>query len=432
MEKLSESLKGVRFVQLLFVDITGRMKSTTISHDHFISVLEHGIGFDGSSVEGFARVCESDMVLKPDMSTLSLLPESNHTTATVFCDAYLPDGRPFEGDPRFILKRVLSEAEKMGYSFQVGPELEFFLFSRENGVSLPHDAGSYFDFAPVDLGSEIRKDVMVALESMGIVTEMGHHECAPGQHEIDLKYGDALKLADSVMTLKYLVKLTAGNKGLFGSFMPKPLLGKAGSGMHIHQSLWDGKGNLFFDEGNDYSFSKAALHFLGGQLNHAAALTCVLAPTVNSYKRLVSGYEAPVHVCWGRKNRSALIRVPYIQKSSHARLEFRAADPSCNPYLGFASLLACGLEGIKRKVQPPLPVEEDVYAFNDAKLSEFYISQLPANLYDATCALEKDFVLQSALGSFTHNTFIKAKRMEWDAYKIQITDWERETYFPIL
>jgi len=429
------SKEGVKFVQLLFVDITGRVKSVTLSPAHFVSSINDGVNFDGSSVEGFARICESDMVLKPDVGTFAILPSTTHKTAIVFCDAYTPEGKPFEGDPRFILRQALEKAEKLGYTFKVGPELEFYMFNKtDSDVPEPHDAGAYFDFSPIDLGGEIRKDVMIDLESMGIQTEVSHHECGPGQHEIDLRYGDAMTLANRVLIVKNLVRLTAAEHNLFASFMPKPVKGIAGSGMHVHQSLWKNGKNSFADASNKYGLSDTARHFLGGQLVHAAALTAIVAPTVNSYKRLVSGYEAPVHICWGRRNRSALIRVPEHSKErvNASRMEFRACDPSCNPYLAFAALLTAGLDGIENRMEPPEPIEEDVYAFDDSELAKLYINNLPENLFDATVALESDKVVRDCLGEFTFGKFIAAKRMEWNDYKIQVTGWELSRYFPII
>src|SRR3989338_3304460 len=378
----------VKFVQLQFTDIHGTIKSVTIPIHKLEESLEKGTWFDGSSIEGFTRIAESDMFLKPDPTTYAVLPWEAGTKATarLICDVYTPDGKPFEGDPRHILKRVMEEAAELGFEYNVGPELEFFIFKpkEETGEIKPvtHDVAGYFDFSPRDLASEVRKDIIFALEAMGLEVEMSHHEVAPGQHEIDFKYGPALLQADRAITFKHVVKSIAYKHDLYASFMPKPIFGQNGSGMHVHQSLLDiktGK-NAFFDAGDNYKLSAVAKSFIAGQLQHVKGMSAVTAPTVNSYKRLVPGYEAPVYICWAQINRSALIRIPRYSpgREKATRAELRCPDPSCNPYLAFAVMLKAGLDGIKNKMEPPKPVEEDVYEFDECKLETHGIDTLPA------------------------------------------------------
>lgn len=400
--------------------------------------LEKGTWFDGSSIEGFTRIAESDMYLKPDASTYALLPweTGEEATARFICDVYTPDSKPFEGDPRHILKKVMKEAEELGYEYNVGPELEFFLFKpKEDGQLIPitHDKAGYFDFSPRDLAMQVRNDIIKALESMGLEVEMSHHEVAPGQHEIDFKYGNALKTADNAITFKHVVKSIAQKHGIYASFMPKPLFGVNGSGMHVHQSLFDiktGK-NAFFDANDKYKLSSIAKSFIAGQLSHVKAMSAVVAPKVNSYKRLVPGYEAPVYICWAQINRSALIRIPrYSPGREHAtRAELRCPDPSCNPYLAFAVMLKGGLDGIKDKSMPPEPVEEDVYEFDEVKLEKRKIDTLPGSLAEAIYELKKDKVIQEALGNHTYPIYLAAKKAEHDEYRLQVTSWELEKYF---
>ncbi|MFH1642498.1 MAG: glutamine synthetase family protein [Nanoarchaeota archaeon] len=428
----------VRFVQLQFTDIYGTIKSVTIPIHKLDESLEKGTWFDGSSIEGFTRIAESDMFLKPDPETYALLPweTGEGATARFICDIYTPDGEPFEGDPRYILKKALKEAEEMGYEYNVGPELEFFLFlPRENGELIPvtHDKAGYFDFSPRDLAVQVRKDIIMALESMGLEVEMSHHEVAPGQHEIDFKYGPALKQADRAITFKHVVKSISQKHGLYATFMPKPLFGVNGSGMHVHQSLFDIKSakNAFFKADDKYKLSDLAKSFIAGQLSHVKAISAVTAPTVNSYKRLVPGYEAPVYICWAQKNRSALIRIPRysVGREQATRAELRCPDPSCNPYMAFAVMLKSGLDGIKKKLVPPTPVEEDVYKFDAAKRETHKIDTLPGSLGDAVSELKKDKVIQEALGKHTYPIYISAKTAEHDDYRIQVTQWELDKYF---
>lgn len=430
---------GIRFVLLQFTDILGMMKCVTIPIARLHDVLEKGIWFDGSSIQGFMRICESDMILHPDPSTYQVIPWKieGKKSARFICDVHTPEGVPFEGDPRSILKRAIAEAGKMGYEYNTGPEVEFYLLKREEGkiTTVPHDIGGYFDYPARDLASEVREDIIFALEAMGMVSEMSHHEVGPGQHEIDVKYSDALSSADNTITLKYVIKSIAAQHGLYASFMPKPLFGEAGNGMHVHQSLFNKKGkNAFFDRKDKYRLSKIAYSFLAAQLKHARALTAVLAPTVNSYKRLVSGYEAPVYICWAQINRSALIRIPRYSpgREQSTRLELRCPDPSCNPYLAFASMLMVGLEGIKKGLNPPKPVEEDVYRLDSSRLKELDIGMLPFSIKRAIEELANDEIIKAALGKHTFDQFYKTKLAEFDDYRMQVTPWEINKYLEAL
>lgn len=429
----------VKFILLQFTDILGMMKCVTIPAVRLHDALDKGIWFDGSSIEGFVRIAESDMFLKPDPLTYQVIPwkVGGRKSARVICDIYTPDGKPFEGDPRSILKRVLAEANKMGYEFNTGPEVEFYLFKKENGktTTVPHDIGGYFDYPSRDFATEVREDIIFALEAMGMVSEMSHHEVGPGQHEIDVRYSDALSSADNTVTLKYVIKSIAAQHDLYASFMPKPLYGEAGNGMHVHQSLFDKKGkNVFFDAKDKYKLSEVAHAYLAGQLAHARALTAIVAPTVNSYKRLVSGYEAPVYICWGQVNRSALIRIPRYSpgREQSTRLELRCPDPSCNPYLAFAAMLKTGLEGIKKGMKPPKPVEGDVYKYDAAQLKQHNIEMLPFSIKRAIEELKGDAVIKEALGKHTFENFYEAKVQEFDDYRMQITPWELDKYLEAL
>ena len=426
---------GVKFINLQFTDIMGSIKSVAYPVERLEDSLEKGTWFDGSSIQGFTRICESDMFLMPDPATYKVIPwkGSERKTARLMCDVYTPDGKPFEGDPRYILKKAMENAKKMGYVFNTGPELEFFLVLKNDGkiTTVPHDVGGYFDFSPRDLASHVRRDIILALEELGMEVETSHHEVGPGQHEIDVKYSEALSSADNAVTLKYTVKAIAQKYDLHASFMPKPIYGVSGSGMHVHQSLFDLKGNnVFYDANDPYKLSKIAYSFVAGQLEHARALSGVVAPTVNSYKRLVPGFEAPVYICWGQVNRSALIRVPRYSKGREkaTRVELRCPDPSCNPYLAFAAMLEAGLDGIKRNLTPPKPVEEDVYEFDDAKLKQMNIRTLPGSLSEAIDELEKDPVVCGALGPHASKMLISASRAVWDDYRVRVTQWELDKY----
>ena len=447
--KLAAALKladerNLRFVSLQFTDIVGAVKSVQVPMHQLEEAVERGKWFDGSSIEGFARIAESDMFLVPDLDTFSAIPwepgigadgkQKLHTgSARVICDVFMPNGEPFAGDPRGVLKRQLAHARDKGYILNTGPELEFFLLRRADGgvQTLPHDAAGYFDLSE-DLGTEVRKEMMNALEDFGIRVETAHHEVATGQHEIDFEYADALRTADNAVTFKTTLKAVAASKGLYATFMPKPFFGINGSGMHTHQSLWDVKRgrNAFSDPKDSYGLSETARQYIAGTLEHARGMIAVLAPLVNSYKRLVPGYEAPVYVGWARINRSALIRIPQISKGSDAstRIELRCPDPSSNPYLAFAAMLAAGLDGMERKLTPPDPVEENLYHFDAAKLESRKIRQLPGTLREALDELSRDEVIRDALGDHVLERFIEAKTEEWDEYRIQVSDWEVERY----
>ena len=427
---------GVSFVSLQFTDLYGTVKNVTIPMSGLRTALELGINFDGSSIEGFARIAESDMVLRPDPATYALLPwtQAPERTARLICDAFDPSGRPFPGDPRRILKDAIADCSALGYTFHTGPEVEFYLF-KSNGQAepsaVPQDYAGYFDFSPLDLASQVRNRIALALQEMGIAVEATHHECGPGQQEVDFHYADALSSADAVVTLRY-----AQSNGLYATFMPKPLAGEAGSGMHTHQSLSSKDGrNVFFDRDDHYQLSRLAYNFIAGQMAHARALAAVLAPTFNSYKRLMPGYEAPVYICWGRVNRSALIRIPAPPPGDgriSTRCELRCPDPSANPYLAFAAMLAAGLDGIRRDLTPPPPVEENVYELDSTMLRSRAIISLPGTLEEALQELERDEVIAAAFGEHTFKRYIEAKRQEWDEYRLQVSSWEVERYLRVL
>ena len=433
-EKIIEKVKRdkVEFMDLMFSDLSGRLKSVTISPRELRDCLDNGKWFDGSSIEGFTRIHESDMLLTPEPSTYVLLPwpRDEKNVARMICDVHEPDKTPFVGDPRYILKRIQRKAVEKGYSYYAGPEIEFFLFRSKESRTY-HDTAGYFDFSPRDLATDIRAVMVSTLEKLGINVEMSHHECAPSQHEIDIEYSAALESADKVMILKQAIKTVAQNKGLNATFMPKPVFGVNGSGMHTHQSLFNKNGdNVFYDEKDKYKLSSVAYHFMGGQLKHIREMAAVLCPTVNSYKRLRRGYEAPVYICWGQRNRSALIRVPKysVGREKSIRLELRCPDPSCNPYLAFAVMLAAGLDGIEKKIEPPDPVEEDVYGFDDTKLAKFYIKTLPADLGEAIEEFKKSKFMKETLGEHVFNKYLEIKTTEWDEFQKSVTDWEFNRY----
>lgn len=430
----------VKFVSLQFTDVTGSVKSVDIPAGRLGEALQDGIWFDGSSVEGFARIQESDMRLMPDADTYAVLPWSppELRRARVFCDIYQPDGGTFPGDARGTLKRILARIHERGWTFNVGPEPEFFLFKRNGPQDIhpvPHDVGGYFDFSASDDAVRVRTELMDTLAGMGLEVEMGHHEVALGQHEIDFKFADALRTADNVLTLKYTVKAIAAQHGLVASFMPKPIFGINGSGMHCHQSLFDIQGeNLFFDSEDQYHLSKIGYGFIAGQLTHARALAAVVAPTVNSYKRLVPGYEAPVYVGWAQINRSALIRIPHYTpgRDKSMRAELRFPDPSANPYLALTVMLAAALDGIDQELRPPEPLNDvNVYQLSAEERVNQDISALPGSLAEALRELEEDHVLQDALGSFTYEAFTRAKWAEVEEYRTSVTDWEVGRYLEI-
>ncbi|MCX7608117.1 MAG: type I glutamate--ammonia ligase [Anaerolineales bacterium] len=428
---------NVRFISLQFTDVTGAVKSVDMPVNRLPEALEDGIWFDGSSVEGFARIQESDMLLRPDPSTYAVLPwtPEERRRARVFCDIYTPTGEPFDGDPRGALKRMLAKLAERGWVYNVGPEPEFFLFRRNGGEGIhpvPHDVGSYFDFSADDEAVRVRTELMDALRTMGLDVEVGHHEVALGQHEIDFRFADALQTADNVLTLKYTVKAIAAKHGLIASFMPKPIFGINGSGMHCHQSIFDKEGrNLFYDEHDEFHLSKLAYSFIAGQLAHARALAAIVAPSVNSYKRLVPGYEAPVYIGWAQINRSALIRIPRYTEGRHkaTRAELRFPDPSANPYLAFLAMLAAALDGIDRGLTPPPPLNNvNLYHLEPEERRARGIGELPGSLAEALAELEKDEVLKQALGATLYESFVRAKSSEWDEFRIQVTDWEIKRY----
>ncbi|MBB6216206.1 glutamine synthetase [Anaerosolibacter carboniphilus] len=422
----------VEFIHLQFTDILGVMKNVAITIEQLEKALDNEIMFDGSSIDGFVRIEESDMYLRPDLSTFVVLPWTNYPReARLICDIYKADETPFEGCPRNTLKKVLQEAADMGYIMNVGPECEFFLFhTDEKGQpSLEtHDNAGYFDLAPIDLGGNARKDMTVILKQMGFEIETSHHEVAPGQHEIDFKYADALTTADNIMTFKMVVRLIAQRHGLHATFMPKPKFGVSGSGMHINMSLetLDGK-NAFYDEGDEMKLSQVAYHFLGGVMDHAKGFTAITNPTVNSYKRLVPGYEAPVLIAWSASNRSPLIRIP-AKRGNSTRIELRNPDPSANPYLALAAILKAGLDGIKNKIEPPTPVTSNVYHMEEQEMKEKGIEYLPGNIYEAVQWLSKDAVIKEALGDHIYEKFVDAVLYEWTEYSRYISQWELDRY----
>jgi len=429
---------GVEFIDLQFTDVMGIVKSVTIPVSVFDHVIDGGQWIDGSSIAGFTRIAESDMCLEPDLSTFAVLPwtAGEHTTARVICWVYSPNGDPFAGDPRFVLRRQLERLEKLGYTYNTGPELEFFLFEQtEKGIgSMPHDAAGYFDFS-TDLGYEVRKDMVHAQKAMGIDVEASHHEVAIGQHEIDFEYGPALATADRATTFKYVLKAVAQDYGLHATFMPKPVEGINGSGMHVHQSLGPigKKGNAFADPDDPYGLSKTAKHFIAGQLKHARGLCGVIAPLVNSYRRLVPGYAAPVYVAWARTTRSALVRVPRIRNGAYAapRAELRCPAPSCHPSPAFAAMLAAGIDGIVNELEVPEPVEENLYHFTDEDLKRRNIPTLPATLGEAVSEMHKDPIIREALGDHVFDKLTEAQTAEWDAFRKHVTGWERDRYMEI-
>ena len=420
--------KNVEFLRLQFTDISGIVKNVAIPVTQIGKALKSGISFDGSSIEGFARIQESDMVLQPDLSTFSLLPwrtKDGSNEARLICDVHLPNGKPFEGDPRHVLRQQLEKAQEMGFSMNVGPELEFFLFEKQNGGSatIPHDFGGYFDLGPVDLAEDVRREIVRALTQMGFTIEASHHEVAKGQHEIDFVYDDALKNADKVVTFKYVTKTIAMREGLRATFMPKPIYGAAGTGMHANISLFRGGENAFFDSETKTGISDLARFFIGGLIEHACAITAIANPLINSYKRLVSGFEAPVYITWSGPNRSSLIRIP-AGRGLSTRMEFRSPDPTCNPYLTFAVILAAGMDGIKRGIDPGEPVDLNVYHLSPAERKAMGIKTLPANLKEALDYLEADSVVRGALGEHVFENIMRLGLLEWEAYNTYVHPWE--------
>lgn len=426
----------VRFVWLWFTDILGFLKSLSVGIDQLENALEEGIGFDGSSIQGFARIDESDMIAMPDPDTFRLLPWTSReggTVARMFCDILKPGGEPFEGDPRFVLKKNLEQAASLGYTYCVGPELEYFYFKNSRNCEAL-DAGGYFDMTPPGASDDLRRETVLALEAMGISIDKSHHEVATSQHEIDMRYTDALTMADNVMTYRIVVKEIALRHGVYATFMPKPIYGINGSGMHVHQSLFKDGRNAFFDKNGKYHLSKVALGFLAGLLKYAPEFTAVTNQWVNSYKRLVPGWEAPVYLSWATRNRSDLIRVPEYKpgKENETRFELRSPDPACNPYLCFSVMLAAGLAGIQEGLEPPGPVEVNVYHMSEEERARRGIGSLPASLLEAIQLAERSDLVYKALGDHVFNAFIANKKIEWDRYRIQVTDYELAKYLPIL
>jgi len=435
-QKVLEQVKqdNIKFITLQFTDLLGVIKEVIIPVEELEDALADGVWFDGSSIEGFARIQESDLFLKPDTATYAVVPwlAQDGVTARFICDIYQADGKPFEGDPRFILKQAAEEAAKQGLEYNVGPEPEFYLFRADSDKrTTPLDYGSYFDLSSHE-GYKVIKKIVAALENFAIKVEASHHEVGLGQYEIDFRYGNCLDIADKVLTLKYCAKKIAQMHNLHATFMAKPEMGKSGSGMHVHQSLFDikAKTNAFYDKDHKYNLSKIAFNFIAGQIKHIDAMCAVLCPTVNSYKRLVSGFEAPVYVTWAAMNRSALLRVPkwFKAKQEAARIELRCPDPTCNPYLAFAVMLRAGLDGIKNNLQPPEPVEENIYELDSESLVQKNIDLLPTSLAEALDALKKDKILQETLGKHLYERYIDIKTREWNEFKKQVTNWELETY----
>jgi glutamine synthetase len=424
--------QGVKFIRLQFTDIFGILKNVSITIEQLEKALDGELMFDGSSIEGFVRIEESDMYLRPDPDTFVIFPwrPRDGGVARLICDVYNPDGTPFAGDPRHVLKRALAEAKTMGFALNVGPELEFFLFHTDaEGLptTLTHDKASYFDLTPVDLGENARRDMVLALEQMGFEIEASHHEVAPGQHEIDFKYADALSTADKMATFRFVVRTIAQQHGLHASFMPKPIYGIAGSGMHTNQSLTKNGRNAFFDPEDSQGLSPEAYHYIAGLMKHACSFTAITNPTINSYKRLVPGYEAPCYIAWSERNRSPLIRIP-AKRGSSTRIELRSPDPSCNPYLALAVQLKAGLDGIKNKLTPPPAVDQNIFAMSREEREQAGIKSLPGSLAEALEELNNNPVIREALGEHIVERFIEAKTKECDGYRMIVHQWELDQY----
>jgi glutamine synthetase len=428
--------RNVKFIGLWFTDILGRLKSVSISYSELETAFDEGMGFDGSSIKGFARIDESDMLARPDPSTFQIIPwrPEEDAVARMFCDILTPEGAPYEGDPRYVLKKNLEQLkEDYGYTFYVGPELEYFYFKDDNRPEVL-DEGGYFDLTTLDAGSDLRRDAVLMLEKMGIKVEASHHEVSPSQHEIDLRYTDALRMADQVMTYRIVIKEIAQQHGRYATFMPKPILNVNGSGMHVHQSLFKAEKNAFFDPDDEYHLSEVAKQYVAGLMRHAPEITSLTNQWINSYKRLVPGFEAPVYITWARKNRSALVRVPMYKpgKEKATRVEFRSPDPACNPYLAFSVMLAAGMAGIKNTYELPQPTEKDVYLMSDDERKGEGIKTLPGSLIEAIALTEKSTIVREALGDHIFRNFITSKKVEWDHYRVNVTEWELEEYLSVL
>lgn len=426
---------NVSFIQFWFTDVLGMLKVFAITPSELEEGLEEGMGFDGSSIQGFCRIEESDMIARPDPTTFQLIPWRPHDrpVARMFCDILNPDGTPYEGDPRYALKRVLKKVGDMGYTFYVGPELEYFYFASDKAPEVL-DTGGYFDGVPVDRATDLRRQTVFALQEMGIRVEYSHHEVAPSQHEIDLRYDEALAMADKVMTYRTAVKEIARQNGVYATFMPKPIFGQNGSGMHTHQSLFKGGKNAFFDAKDKYHLSSLAKHYIAGLLMHAPEITAVCNQWVNSYKRLVPGYEAPVYVSWARRNRSTMIRVPMYKpgKEQATRIEFRSPDPACNPYLAFAVMLAAGMKGVEMKYPLPEPIEEDIYEMDEKARNKAGIISLPGSLHEALSLVSKSILVRDTLGDHIFEKFVENKKVEWDRFRTHVSQFEIEKYLPVL
>lgn len=432
----------VKFLRLQFTDILGVIKNVEVPDRQFEEALDGRILFDGSSIEGFVRIEESDMFLKPDLATFQVFPWSEAPgnaaglaparVGRIICDIVNPDGTPFAGCPRTTLKRVIAMAAERGFTMKAGPEAEFFLFQRRDGkpTTVTHDAASYFDLAPVDLGEDVRREIVLTLEQMGLYVEAAHHEVAPGQHEIDFHYDDVLVTADNISTFRFVVKNVALRNNLHATFMPKPIFGVNGSGLHTHQALFRGSENAFYDPNGQGQLSETCLHYIGGLLRHAKGFCAVTNPLVNSYKRLVPGYEAPTAIAWSEKNRSPLVRVP-ATRGAGTRIEMRMPDPSCNPYLALAVMLRAGLDGIDQRIDPGPPVNKNIYKMSHRERRHLRIDDLPANLSEALDEMEKDPLVRETLGDHIFHHFVEAKREEWDDYIRHVSSWERERYLGI-
>jgi glutamine synthetase len=437
-EYILETVKkhDVKFIRLWFTDILGYLKSFAITVEELETAMEEGMGFDGSSIEGFARIDESDMIAMPDPDTFQLLPwrpREHSSVARMFCNILQPDGTPYEGDPRRVLKDTLEKASDMGYTFYVGPELEYFYFKNDAGTEVL-DKGGYFDLIPSDVATDMRRETVLMLEEMGIQVEYSHHEVAPSQHEIDMRYTDALTMADNVMTYRLVVKEIALKNSVYATFMPKPIFGENGSGMHTHQSLFKGDKNAFFDSSDKYHLSAVGKGYIAGLLQHAQEITLVTNQWVNSYKRLVPGYEAPVYISWALRNRSDLVRVPVYKpgREKATRVEYRSPDPACNPYLAFAVMLAAGLKGIEEGYELREPVERNVYEMTETERQEIGIGTLPGSLDEAIALMEKSDLVRETLGEHIFEKLIENKKIEWERYRTQVTGYELEEYLPVL
>jgi len=426
----------IKFIRLWFTDVQGILKSFALTVEELEGALEEGMGFDGSSIEGFSRIEESDVIAMPDPSTFQILPWSPKESgvARMFADIYNPDGSNFEGDSRWVLKKTLKKAKDMGYTFYVGPELEFFYFKSDEGEPQILDKGGYFDLTTLDVATQLRRNTILFLESMGIGVEYSHHEVAPSQHEIDLRYTDALTMADNALTYKLIVKEVATMHDVYATFMPKPIFGENGSGMHTHQSLFKGDRNAFYNAKDVFHLSTEGKQYIAGILKHSKEIVAVTNQWVNSYKRLVPGYEAPVYISWARRNRSTLVRVPMYKpgKENSTRIELRCPDPACNPYLAFSMMLAAGLEGIKNKYKLPDPIEENIFDMDEKRREKLNIETLPNNLWEAVQYMEQSKLMKKTLGNHIFNKFIENKKIEWDRYRTHVSKYELDTYLSIL